>query len=208
MSQNFDTGWPIGSYEKVVELGLDPREVASCSAPSADNAGCPYWKVCKFPFKGNTRFNGDSGPQLLGVASLNVSNKQASTKIRNCFNWMAIDRAYALGGPEAGRVSAVVGYQGDKVMIRETARLHPKPDPNCENCLNHRCFDRVEKEVETVIPRFPDPGVESSRENYNERVRELLRGKVTNEMVSPAIAKTQAQIELEESLGRSNNDHG
>ena len=50
-------GVPVGSRERVEALGVPTRNIATCSAHTPDNRGCPMWAICDRAFKGDRPHN-------------------------------------------------------------------------------------------------------------------------------------------------------
>lgn len=135
---------PVGSKDRLIELGKNPAEWASCSEPDGiKNIGCYQWHRCKWKFGKPKNFGvlmvkpTDSGP---------VSNRIPMA----CFTYIQV-------GPQIrgnGGALKIVAQEGESIRIRGTKSR----DPNNPNHISQRALTKDDPEANVVVQPFPDPG--------------------------------------------------
>jgi len=147
-------GVPVGSRERVEALGVPTRNIATCSAHTPDNRGCPMWAICDRAFKGDRphnqivrRISSSGGLRVYHAPCFDIVGKEETANDN--------DELYE-----------VIGGEGDSYEGRGSVKKHPKRDPNCNDCSQGKCEAWVDVEnAEFTCPQFPDP------ETHRELVR-------------------------------------
>lgn len=137
-------GTPVGSRAEVEALGCPLRNIATCSAHTADNMGCHFFGICDRDFRGTRPQN-----QIVQRISSNGGVRRYHAP---CFA-IVPKEAVASDNQE---LYEVIGGEGDTYTGRGSVKRHPKRDPNCNDCSQGKCEAWDDKEdIEYLCPEFP-----------------------------------------------------
>lgn len=136
---------PVGSVAEVEALRAPVRNIATCSAHTDHNFGCPVWVDCERPFKG-TR----PRVERFRIVKEDGSQNEGSAP---CFHNVK----------RAAQIEANGGLfellPGPKYRQRGAVPLHPNRDPSCPDCMRPSgCFKMQTldpDEPDTLVPEFP-----------------------------------------------------
>jgi hypothetical protein len=131
---------PVGSLERIIELGRNPAEWGTCSAPKrAESIGCKQWHRCPWKF---------GKPKNFGVlvAKPTASGDVASIVPMACYDHIAFSSQIKANGG----VAKIVAQEGGTIRVRGTKRIHPTGQ-------GHRELTKDDPEATMTIEVFPDP---------------------------------------------------
>lgn len=151
-------GVPVGSKAEVEALGVPTRNIATCSARTHDNHGCPMWEFCDREFQG-TR------PQNQIVRRTNTAGVR--TYAAPCYD--IVPREYTAN--DNGELYEIVGGEGETYQYRGSRKRHEKRDPDCNDCAAGKCnvFDDVE-DLEATCPEFPPAAVHPELKKFARKI--------------------------------------
>lgn len=160
---------PIGTLDELEAAGIDPTVYRSCaiSVGPREVRGCPYFRVCEFPYKGHRGPVG--GPHNHGVLHI-TSFGQSDTVGMACFHFMALVNDHR----QCGEVYEVVADEGDTILTKGTKEIMtPVPGARPK-------YQVLEEPYELVIPAFPRPHENPilASERYNAGVMPMIEQKI------------------------------
>jgi hypothetical protein len=136
---------PVGSLKELAALGVPTVNIATCSAHvDRQNMGCPVYKLCDREFR-------DSTPQNQ-VFTVIKRDGNMRTSCGPCFDVVLKETQIEANG---GLVKVVAG-EGETFLSRGSVKLHPKRDPNCNECAQGKC-DKYEDREDLVVTCLPFP---------------------------------------------------
>lgn len=162
---------PVGTYAEVVEMGLDPSNVGSCSQPSNSNKGCAKFSVCRY---GEYRNKG-VGPENIGCDVI-TSDGAAQVWVGPCFEyyWSGLDTRMK-NMETSGEVINPRHRVGDTVKREVNVALHPTRDMSCPACVSNTCNKRKIERTMVQIQPFVRPGEQFKSASFAEELRQDAR---------------------------------
>jgi hypothetical protein len=165
---------PVGSKEELAELGIrdkDLRNIATCSQHEAFNLGCLAYENCDRAWR-NTR----PQTQVFEEVKPDGSMRRGHAP---CF--FIVQRE--LVAEQNGGLVEIVGGEGDTYMGRGSVRRHPKPDPGCIACGEHRCTIYDDKDdIEVECKPFPPAAEHRELRKYARIVRANVERKMRSQV--------------------------
>lgn len=118
--------FPQGTRDEIIEEGLKPNKVGSCSRPGKGNLGCEYYRSENF---GECRFRewrdgykGLKGPLNIGVRKI-LSQEEGGVHQEfevSCHGWYKCGfAAQQQDMAKSGTVVQIIAYEGDGKTINE-----------------------------------------------------------------------------------------
>jgi hypothetical protein len=161
MSENpREIHFPVGTVEEVQALGLDPKEVRTCSA-SLDNRnkGCRFYGHsggCRFREVWNAK-GGPQGPENRGVYKIIEDTGATQGFILPCYAIMETMSERMDQAKKIGEIYSGFRKPGEKIKRTYSEKLHKTKDANCTACQKNDCNKMHMVTVEIEIPEHIRP---------------------------------------------------
>lgn len=171
--------YPQGTLAEIDAEGLPRNTTGSCSLPSKDSLGCPWFAECRF-----REHRGKTGPVNIAIYTELAPAEGGYNAIREAACHEYYSGGYSKRAENAKKseeIILVVAVEGDGKKIKRrvgTEKEHKKRDPDCDACLAGRCHKLKDVYDEAEVEPFQRPGTKFAARNVG---RQMLHQMVENE---------------------------
>lgn len=113
--------FPQGTRDELIETGMSPARIGSCSKPGKGNLGCEYFNICRFK-QWRDGYKGLKGPLNIGVRKIMSAAEGGAFQESQipCHGWYKCGfDAQQKDMDVTGTVVQIIAYEGDGKKIKE-----------------------------------------------------------------------------------------